>query len=335
MTAIQATTSSNSATPLTAEAIHDRVETLVQNAFFQTIIQTNRSKGVSDEEIWKRITLNTWDLSHPPQPREAFPSLATPQRIIDLNREVRQQQREALQRLWPTVFTFMVEKIDRQQEQLFLPAPLRTVPCEANSHVLLAWFKASPPTPTSNPSPEKIEAWLKNMDPILKSYLPEKLRIEDKELFHLPPLFYKQFSSMQVLELVGCSLRTLSAEIGNFKEIRELVLQENQLVKLPDVFDKFPHLFTLDLYGNDLRSLPPTFSLLKGCLIDLEGNHQLKIDAITISQLSNQGCVLKLPDHIWEENPELKNTITKQNAINSLALIPKFQSLLKAFPLFN
>ena len=77
-------------------------------------------------------------------------------------------------------------------------------------------------------------------------------------------IFYKFiFSNTTQLDFCACEIKELPKEIGEFKFLKSLNLEHNELIKLPDEISKLENLETLYIGSNKFKEIPECIFSLK------------------------------------------------------------------------
>lgn len=271
----------------------------LSKSFLKEHIELGRKSRLDDEEIWRRLTLNTWDQTHPTsfEERALFPKTATAQQILELNLKIHKEKEKGLEILWKEAlypkFHEGQLKMKAAQPDFYLTSPLQFLPSE-------------------NATAKEITTWVENENPKYRKAIQCMFEMfTDSNLINIeitlfPPMFYKMLKNLDKLHINGSPIKALEKAFGNFSHLHTLLLMGSHLVKLPDIFDKLPNLTKLTLSFNDLRSLPPSMTTLKNCTIKLNNNPKLVVDPKMIQQLHDQGCIITLPKEVYAKFPDLK-----------------------------
>lgn len=124
---------------------------------------------------------------------------------------------------------------------------------------------------------------------------------------------------LNLLSLTACSLQNLSSSIKLCSNLISLVLPNNNLKQLPDVFDSFPKLKFVDLSHNSLDSLPPSLSTCENLESLILNNNVL-----TESGFPDLSNLLNL--HVFDAS---NNSLTKiPPTLTSLNLAPKLHTII-------
>ncbi|GAB1609835.1 leucine-rich repeat protein 1-like [Argonauta hians] len=183
-----------------------------------------------------------------------------------------------------------------------------------------------------------LKAALKGENPLQKGRLstltaitPKQIENSKKKLTILQRKDYpilKGFpSSLDTLKLIGCQIKRFDSRIASLKYLRHLVLANNILQELPEVFSRLA-LSHLYLNGNHFTKFPPSLLEPPLCdslsVLDLSGNQLQKLPAhvdnlTTLQALNVSGNqLMQLPMNIG-------NLTTLQNlniSNNQLPLLP-------------
>jgi hypothetical protein len=144
----------------------------------------------------------------------------------------------------------------------------------------------------------------------LPAWLPQLKRLKvifcSDNPFHRLPEVLGECPALEMIGFKACRLAEVPASALP-PTLRWLILTDNQIEHLPDVFDRFPHLQKLMLAGNRLRQLPPT---LKACT-------RLELLRIACNRLTElPAWLLTLPGLAWlacAGNPFCDGQVTPGN----------------------
>ncbi len=146
--------------------------------------------------------------------------------------------------------------------------------------------------------------------------------------------FFAENGHITRLTLRGLNLTELPNSIGNFKELRELLLDSNYLSSLPESFQNLTNLEVLQLERNNFTLLPIWIGNLKNLRVLFLGDNKFRTLFETIGNLENLR-ELDLGRYNFTSLPEwfgnLKNLTCVYLGPNKISVLPESFKNLKKF----
>lgn len=146
------------------------------------------------------------------------------------------------------------------------------------------------------------------------------LDLSFNKLKKIPGECIGEFTNLRHLILNNNQIKELPDEIGNLVKLESLILNDNQLVSLPSTLINLTCLKKIDLSSNQLTEFPVLFANAKNLdTIDLSknkiGNVPDEIDTLNVSELNlNQNRVNKISSKLAEW-PRLKVLRVEENCL--------------------